>query len=139
MATLGRHKHIGRVMVVTVQGLSDQLLVVSDLAGVTVIGVGRVDESNAGLERGMDRHYRPLPVRPPLDRHRHPAESDRREGMRAEVALLHVASFRGGCRPEVPIPWETSNQKVAAGTREGRPKAKAFDRRSTLANRFRLH
>ena len=61
VAALGRDEHAGGVAAVALQGLGDEQLVVADLVSRgQVVGVGRVDEGDAGVEGGVDRGDRPL-------------------------------------------------------------------------------
>jgi hypothetical protein len=75
-AALRGDQDLRRVPVPPRQGLGDQDLVVADLVGVDVVGVGGVDQRHAGVQRGQDRGGRPFAVRTPLDRHRHATEAD---------------------------------------------------------------
>jgi hypothetical protein len=94
VAALRGDEHVGRVAAPRAERAGDELLVVADLVGVEVVRVGGVDEGHAGLEGGVDGRDRPGLVGPPLDRHRHAAESDGADRARADGSLLHGASFR---------------------------------------------
>ncbi|MGX1114982.1 hypothetical protein RKD37_000345 [Streptomyces ambofaciens] len=80
VAPLGRDEDIGGTGPVLAQCAGDELLVVAHLVRVTVVGVGRVDEGDADVERSVDSGDRPFRVRASLDRHRHSAEPDRGDG-----------------------------------------------------------
>ena len=89
VAALGGDQHAGGVAAPARQRLRDQRLVVPDLVGVQVVGVGRVDQGDAGVERGVDGPDRAAAVGPPLDGHRHAAESDGADLDVSDGPLLH--------------------------------------------------
>jgi hypothetical protein len=91
VAALGRDQHAGGVAAPARQRLGDQRLVVADLVGVQVVGVGRIDQGHAGVERGVDRPDRAVGVGPSLDGHRHAAESDGADLDVSDGSLLHAA------------------------------------------------
>ena len=89
VSALGGDQHAGGVAAPGGQRLRDQRLVVADLVGVDVVGVGRVDQGDAGVERGDDGVDRAAAVGPALDRHRHAAEPDGADLDVSDGPLLH--------------------------------------------------
>src|SRR5690606_32954720 len=87
---LGRDEDVGGVAAVRGERLGDERLVVADLVGVEVVGVGGVDEGDAGVQGGVDGRHRAGAVRATLDGHRHAAEPDRTHPHVPDAALLHV-------------------------------------------------
>ena len=83
------------VVVAAVQRLGDQPLVVADLALVAGVGVGGVDQVDAGVERGVDRADRLLLGRPAGEGHRHRAESDGEDVPPRQLARLRFGSCHG--------------------------------------------
>ena len=81
VARLGGDDH---VVVAALQRLGDQPLVVADLVLAGAVGVGGVDQVDAGVERGVDRRGSPAP---------------RRGGRRGPSASRRARSGRPRCPP----------------------------------------
>ena len=92
VAALGGDQHLGGVGAVGGQGPGDQGLVVADLVGADVVGVGGVDEGDAGVERGVDGGDGAGLLGSALDRHRHAAESEGADLGVADLALVHAVA-----------------------------------------------
>src|SRR5262249_32385548 len=60
---LGGDQDVRGVAAPAAERLGDQRLVVPDLAGVQVVGVGGVDQGDAAVQAGVDRGDRLCPVR----------------------------------------------------------------------------
>ena len=71
------------------EGLRHQLLVVPRVARVEVIGIGGVDQRDAGVEGGVDRGDRALAAGTSPYRHRHGSQADGADPHVADGALLH--------------------------------------------------
>jgi hypothetical protein len=87
-----------------------------DVVGAQAVGVGRVDERHAGVERGVDRADRLLLVGPAVDRQRHGAEADRADGAVSERALLHEVLLRGVSGSGRCVPFRTVCRRAATST-----------------------
>ena len=80
------------VVVAALQGLGDQALVVADVVLVDGVGVGGVDQVDAGVERGVDGADRLLLGRSALEGHRHRAEADREDLDSRQPSVLGLDS-----------------------------------------------
>ncbi len=98
VAALGRDQHVAGVPAVGGQSPGDEPLVVPGLRGFEVIGIGRVDQRDPGVQGGMDGGDGALLLRPALDRHGHPAQADGADRDAVDGPRAHWCSSCGCCQ-----------------------------------------
>jgi hypothetical protein len=97
VAALGGDQDVGRVAAEARDRARDERLVVPEVGVVPGVGVGGVDQRDAGLQRRVDGGDRLLLVRPARERHRHTAEADGTDLRVANAARLHRVFLPCGC------------------------------------------
>src|SRR5918999_609603 len=90
MAALGRHEHRVAITAPPAERRGDEPFVVTHVGVVGGVGIRRVDQRDARVERGVDRPDRlGLVGQVTTNGHRHGAEADRRNGDIANGSCLH--------------------------------------------------
>ena len=84
----------------TTKSLGDQEFVVALAVGLRRIGIGSVDEGDAGVESGMDGRDCPVTVRSSGQREWHRAEADGADFHVADPAVFHALSLRRAPKSE---------------------------------------
>jgi hypothetical protein len=89
-AAFGGHENAGGIAAPRCDGASNEPLVVPDVVLVESVGVGRVDEANAGIERRMQHRDGTRVVAPGIGRKAHGAQAHQRATRNVAAHIRHL-------------------------------------------------